>query len=114
MKRGNDMRLMNLFKTKRPDFYQGIREYNSSPGAILLDVRSSREYQSGHIPGSHNVPLKRIEDVADLVDSKDAKIFVYCQSGARSSQATSALKNMGYANAKNIGGMAAYRGRIVK
>ena len=108
------MRLINLFKTKKPDFEQGIKEYNSAPGAFLLDVRSSREYQSGHIPDSHNLPLNHIESAADLVDDKDAKIFVYCQSGSRSRQAASALKNMGYANVKNIGGMAAYKGRVVK
>lgn len=108
------MRLINLFKAKKPDFDQGIKEYNSVGDAFLLDVRSSREYQSGHIPGSHNLPLKHIERAADLVNNKDAKIFVYCQSGARSRQAASALKNMGYANVKNIGGMAAYKGRVVK
>lgn len=106
------MRLFNYFK--EPDFNQGIKDYHNNPGAILLDVRSPKEYKSGHIPGSHNVPLQVIGDVADLAANKDAKLFVYCQSGARSRQAVSALKSMGYANVKNIGGIAAYRGRVVK
>ena len=106
------MRLFDILK--KPDFNQGIKEYESADGAILLDVRSSGEYKSGHIPGSHNVPLKHIEDVVSVAENKDAKLFVYCQSGARSRQAASALKNMGYRNVKNIGGMSAYRGRVVK
>ena len=78
----------------------------------MLDVRSVREYQSGHVPGSHNIPLKSIEDVAAVVENKDAKLYVYCQSGARSKQAVDALSNMGYSNVKNIGGIAAYNGEI--
>ena len=43
---------------------------------------------------------------------KDAPLFVYCHSGARSSQAVGLLARMGYVHAKNIGGMAAYRGKM--
>ena len=108
------MRFINLFKGKKPDFDQGIKEYNSTPGAFLLDVRSPQEYKSGHIPGSYNVPLKAIKEASGLIADKDAKVFVYCHSGARSRQAAEALQYMGYTNVKNMGGMAAYKGRVVK
>lgn len=36
----------------------------------------------------------------------------YCYSGARSAQAVSALRRMGYTNVKNIGGIAAYAGKV--
>ena len=39
-------------------------------------------------------------------------MFVYCYSGARSGQAVEALKKMGYEDVKNIGGIAAYRGKL--
>lgn len=38
--------------------------------------------------------------------------LVYCQSGARSGQATDKIKKMGYTNVKNIGGMNSYKGRV--
>ena len=43
---------------------------------------------------------------------KDTPLFVYCHSGARSSQAVRALTRMGYNNVKNIGGIAAYTGEV--
>ena len=39
-------------------------------------------------------------------------MFGYCHSGAKSGQAVSALRRMGYTNVKNIGGIAAYSGKV--
>ena len=47
-----------------------------------------------------------------MVSEKDVPLFVYCHSGARSSQAVRLLARMGYTNLKNIGGMAAYTGKV--
>ena len=42
---------------KGPDIGEGVREYNATPGAVLLDVRTPDEYRQGHILCSINVPL---------------------------------------------------------
>ena len=106
---------MGLFDfLKRPDINDGVKEYNNTPGAVLLDVRSPQEYQEGHIPGSKNVPLQRLEDVSESVPDPDTPLFVYCYSGGRSGQAVSMLGGMGYSNARNIGGIASYSGEIEK
>ena len=97
---------------KAPDINQGVAEYNAVPGAILLDVRTPQEYRDGHIPGSKNVPLQSLGAVGSVPAGKDAPLFVYCHSGARSGQAVKLLTRMGYANAKNIGGIAAYTGKV--
>lgn len=104
------MGIFDLFKM--PDINQGVKNYQSSPGAVLLDVRTPGEYRGGHIPGSKNVPLGSIEKVSSVARNKDAEVYVYCQSGARSRQAASILKHMGYNNVNNIGGIAAYSGRV--
>ena len=39
---------------KQADINQGVKEYTATPGAVLLDVRTSEEYRGGHIPGSKN------------------------------------------------------------
>ena len=106
------MGIMDFFK--HDDINQGIMEYRSSPGAVLLDVRSSQEYFGGHIPGSINIPLKNLDKVAAVAGSTDAPIYVYCLSGGRSRQAASLLEHMGYSNVKNIGGIAAYSGELEK
>lgn len=91
---------------------QGIKEYGETFGAVLLDVRTPQEYREGHIPGSKNVPIQEIDRVSAAVSGKDTPLFVYCRSGARSRQAVAALRRMGYLNIKNIGGIAAYTGKV--
>lgn len=97
---------------KGPDISQGVQAYQATPGAVLLDVRTPEEYREGHIPGSKNVPLQSLDKVTGLVNHQDTPMFAYCYSGARSAQAVSALQRMGYTNVKNIGGIAAYAGKV--
>ena len=78
----------------------------------MLDVRTPQEYREGRIPGSRNIPLQTIESVSLVVQDKDVPLFVYCYSGARSRQAVSVLQRMGYTNVTNIGGIAAYSGKV--
>ena len=97
---------------KQADINQGVKEYTATPGAVLLDVRTFEEYRGGHIPGSRNVPLQTIDKVASVAENKDTVLFVYCYSGARSRQAAGLLQRMGYTNVNNIGGIAAYAGKV--
>ena len=97
---------------KQPDIDRGITEFRADSGAVLLDVRTPQEYWNGHIPDSKNIPLQTIDKVASVAENKDTVLYVYCQSGARSRQAAGMLQHMGYTNVKNIGGIAAYTGRV--
>ena len=97
---------------KQPDINKGVQEYRKTNGAILVDVRTPQEYREGHIPGSKNVPLQTIDKIRSVADNKDTALFVYCYSGGRSRQAVSYLQYMGYTNVNNIGGIAAYRGKV--
>lgn len=97
---------------KDPDINQGVKEYSATDSAVLLDVRTPDEYRQGHIPGSKNVPLQSISKVAGIIDNKSTPIFVHCLSGTRSSRAADILKQMGYTNVKNIGGISAYAGKV--
>ena len=97
---------------KQADINQGVKKYLATPGAVLLDVRTSEEYRGGHIPGSKNVPLQAIDKVSSVAENKDTVLFVYCHSGARSRQAAGMLQRMGYTNVNNIGGIAAYAGKV--
>ena len=104
---------MGLFDfLKGADIDQGAKDFRETPGAVLLDVRTAQEYQEGHISGGKNVPLQELDRVTAMVSEKDVPLFVYCHSGARSSQAVRLLARMGYTNLKNIGGIAAYTGKV--
>ena len=104
------MSIFDFFK--QPDINKGLKEYAETENAVLLDVRTPQEYGEGHIPGSKNVPLQTLDKVRSVVENKDAELFVYCYSGARSRQATAMLQHMGYTNVQNIGGIAAYHGKV--
>lgn len=104
------MRIFNFFK--QTDIHKGLKKYAETENAVLLDVRTPQEYREGHIPGSKNVPLQTIDKVASVTENKDTVLFIYCYSGARSRQATAMLQNMGYTNVTNIGGIAAYQGKV--
>ena len=106
------MGFFDLFKQN--DINQGVKDYHNIPGAVLLDVRTPQEYREGHIPGSKNLPLQTIDKVDSIVENKDTVLYVYCHSGARSRQAAGLLQHMGFTNVNNIGGIAAYRGKVEK
>ena len=104
------MRFLEFLKPY--DINRGLEEYDMTPDAVLLDVRTPQEYSEGHIPCSENVPLQEIERVENVIERKDTPLFVYCRSGSRSRLAQDALRRMGYTNVKNIGGIGAYRGHM--
>ncbi len=104
------MRIFNFFK--QTDIHKGLKKYAETENAVLLDVRTPQEYREGHIPGSKNVPLQTIDKVASVTENKDTVLFVYCYSGARSRQAAATLQHMGYTNVTDIGGIAAYQGKV--
>ncbi|MBQ7230833.1 MAG: rhodanese-like domain-containing protein [Oscillospiraceae bacterium] len=97
---------------RQPDINRGVNDFRNTPGAVLLDVRTPQEHREGHIPGSQNVPLQTIDNVRTVAEKKDTPLYVYCHSGGRSRQAVQRLGQMGYSNVTNIGGIAAYRGKV--
>lgn len=103
-----------MFKWLHADINAGVAEYEATDGAVLLDVRTEKEYSGGHIDGSVNLPLSRISSIADTIKDKSTPLFVHCRSGGRSTMAAASLKRMGYTNVKDIGGISSYRGKVVK
>jgi len=59
--------------------------------ALLVDVRSSSEFASGHIPGAINIPMEEIEARLDDLDL-NLPIVLICQSGKRARMSSSLLE----------------------
>ena len=79
---------------------------DSEEGCIILDVRTRKEYDQGHIPGAVLIPNTEIEaKAADLLPDKDQLILVYCRSGRRSKLAAQSLADLGYTNIREFGGI---------
>ena len=65
--------------------------------AVLVDVRTPKEYNAGHLENSLNIDW--------MGDSfKGDTIYLYCRSGKRSASATKYLDSMGYKNVYNLKG----------
>ena len=75
-----------------------------SPTYLLVDVRTPGEYKDGYIPSAVNIPLQQIAESPPRVD-KESLVIVYCRSGNRSAQAAGLLKEMGYTNIVDFGGI---------
>lgn len=85
------------------------RELDQKKGMVLIDVRSGREYEKGHIPGAVHVPLSEIGDRIKKL-KKDKELVVYCRSGNQSIWAIKRLMGMGYKNLYNLkGGYSAWK-----
>ncbi|WP_082680404.1 rhodanese-like domain-containing protein [Caviibacter abscessus] len=69
---------------------------------VLIDVRKEEEYKEGHIKGSKNIPLDKIES---FCGDKNKKVYVICRSGRRSKIATKYLNKKGYDAYNVLGGM---------
>jgi rhodanese-related sulfurtransferase len=85
------------------------KELGLKKGMMLLDVRSNKEYEGGHIPGAVHVPLSDIGDKIKKL-KKDKELVVYCQNGNKSIWAIKRLMGMGYKNLYNLkGGYSAWK-----
>ncbi len=79
---------------------------NVSPEAVWIDVRTSAEYNQGHLEQARHVPFDRIEvGVAGLQLAEDTPIYLYCAVGGRAELAKKRLQAMGYSNVTNVGGL---------
>lgn len=108
------MNILGMFKGRADssDINELAVKARGQKDAVLLDVRTREEYAGGHIGGSVNLPLDKIESAHTILNKKETTVYVYCHSGARSSRACKQLRAMGYKDAVNIGGICSWRGDI--
>ena len=81
-------------------------------GAVIIDVRTPQEYQTGHIKGSLNIPLQSLTGPALAKLKKDTPVITCCASGMRSASARSILLNNGFSEVHNAGPWSSLQGKI--
>ena len=62
-------------------------------GAKIIDVRTPREFKSGHPTGAINIPLNTIPNNLNKIKKYKAPVICVCASGNRSGQAVRTLKS---------------------
>ena len=78
-------------------------ELASQNPPVVVDIRTPREWNAGHLNGSINVPLAQLQQRIDEVPH-DRKIAVHCAGGYRSSIAASILHQHGITNLIELAG----------
>lgn len=83
--------------------FVALQESNSP--AIVLDVRSAKEFAEGHIKGAINISYDELADrLAEVSQFKTKKVVVYCRSGRRAGIAETLLEENGFKNLKHLDG----------
>jgi rhodanese-related sulfurtransferase len=74
-------------------------------GVLILDVRTPKEFQGGHLPNAKLMPVQEISRrLSELPTDKTQPILVYCGTGIRSSKAAHILYRNGYKDIYNMAG----------
>lgn len=80
----------------------------TTENALLLDVRTQEEVQTGALEGAINIAYDN--NFADKLGTLEQKpIFVYCAVGGRSAKAATLLREKGYSVYELKGGIQAWK-----
>lgn len=88
------------------DAKQAIALLEKDENVTLLDVRTIREYKSGHLRNATLIPVQELsKNLGLLTLDKHKKIIVYCQTGSRSVSASRILEENGFTPLNVKGGI---------
>jgi rhodanese-related sulfurtransferase len=74
-------------------------------GAMLLDIRDSKDYSSGHIAGAVSMPVSSIDArIGELESHKDKPVVLVCKMGQHASATGRKLKALGFENVRRLSG----------
>ena len=75
----------------------------SEEGAVVLDVRTAKEFEAGHITGAVSVDFLS-EDFAQVLAEldRDTTYILHCKSGSRSTKALEVMKEQGFTSVAHL------------
>jgi rhodanese-related sulfurtransferase len=91
--------------TVKKENMKSLKEAVKDKDAVFVDVRSRSEFESGHVPGAKNIPLDELMGRMDELEGVGGPLVLYCRSGNRSGMALHILKEAGWDNLYNGGGL---------
>jgi rhodanese-related sulfurtransferase len=95
----------NLIKAtlKNLDYDTFLHQASMDENAIILDVRTPKEYEDDHLPQAQNLNYLSY-DLADEIEQldKNKSYYVYCKTGRRSLRVCTLLKNAGFLKVFNM------------
>ncbi len=95
------------------DFAQKYTEMATN-GAVLLDVRTSEEFASGHYTNANNIDFYSPDFKGNLDKlDKNTQYFIYCRSGSRSGQTLQLMRGLGFTKVYDLNGGIGGAGEIL-
>lgn len=82
----------------------GIVKKKIDAGAVIIDVRTPEEFRDGAYPNARNIPVGNLASRLGEIP-KDKPVVLYCASGARSASAARTMKQAGFTDVINAGGL---------
>lgn len=82
-----------------------VAKEKNNPDFLILDVRTKKEYEDGHLANSTNIDVRSAnfrDEIGKL--SIDKTYLVYCRSGKRSKKAQGIMKELKFKNVINMKG----------
>ena len=102
-----------LYETRRSGKSLSSHELTSlvnADQAVVLDIRQAKDFSTGHIVGSVNIPRdKMTERMTELDKHKEKTIVVVCDSGMSAGPVCTQLKQAGFNTARLSGGITGWR-----
>ena len=91
-------------------------QLKSDSKSIILDVRTDTEVEEGMIPDAIHLDIHQGQEFISALEKLDKTnhYYVYCRSGARSGQACSIMKQLGFTTTYNLmGGFNEWNGATI-
>lgn len=99
--------LKSLKNEELPENEKSEIKATNADSQLIIDVRTPGEFKSGAYPDAVNIPLDELSArLNELGSNLNRDIIVYCASGARSAYAENLLRQMGFTQVRNGGGIA--------
>jgi len=79
-------------------------------GVLLIDVRTTQEFEQDHIEGAINIPWQDTGKLMSAIGINTTRpVVIYCRSGNRSGKSKAALEAQGYTNIFDATGLEALK-----
>ena len=82
-----------------------IEYYNTNINNIIIDIRSSIDYEKYHLYNSINIPRKKLLERPEEYLNKEKEVYLLCDKGKVSKSCSNILNALGYKCISIIGGI---------
>ena len=86
----------------------GVEEFDklrADKGAVVLDVRTPKEFAAGHMAGATNIDWNAADFAGKVAALDKSKVYlVHCAAGGRSAKAAAKMNTMDFSKVYNLEG----------